>query len=98
MSEVQDGEASLLGPADLVNGSLLGVGSGDWVSIAGFRVSGFGSRVSSFGLRVYQHALLDNRDFAPPHGKVSGFQFSGDTTPCRMTGVTLHSHVCYKEI
>jgi len=20
---------------------------------------------------------------------------SGDTTPCRMTGVTLHSHVCY---
>ena len=23
---------------------------------------------------------------------------SGDTTPCRMTGVTLHSHVHYKEI
>jgi len=25
-------------------------------------------------------------------------QESGDTTPCRMTGVTLHSHVHYKEI
>ena len=24
--------------------------------------------------------------------------FSGYTTPCRMTGVTLHSHVCYTEI
>ena len=23
---------------------------------------------------------------------------SGDTTPCRMTGVTVHSHVRYKEI
>ena len=23
---------------------------------------------------------------------------SGDTTPCRTTGVTLHSHVRYKEI
>ena len=23
---------------------------------------------------------------------------SGDTTPCRMTGVTLHSHVRYKEM
>ena len=23
---------------------------------------------------------------------------SGDTTPCRMTGVALHSHVHYKEI
>ena len=23
---------------------------------------------------------------------------SGDTTPCRMTGVTLHSHVHYKKI
>ena len=23
---------------------------------------------------------------------------SGDTTPCKMTGVTLHSHVHYKEI
>ena len=27
-----------------------------------------------------------------------GAQHSGDTTPCRMTGVNLHSHVRYKEI
>ena len=27
-----------------------------------------------------------------------GFSASGDTTPCRITGVTLHSHVHYKEI
>ena len=26
-----------------------------------------------------------------------GTSSSGDTTPCRMTGVTLHSHVLYKE-
>ena len=30
-------------------------------------------------------------------GKMQVFS-SGDTTPCRMTGVTLHSHVRYKEI
>jgi len=28
----------------------------------------------------------------------AGSSPSGDTTPCRMTGVTLHSHVRYKEI
>jgi len=28
----------------------------------------------------------------------SSDQSFGDTTPCRMTGVTLHSHVRYKEI
>ena len=27
-----------------------------------------------------------------------GADVSGDTTPCRMPGVTLHSHVRYKEI
>jgi len=27
-----------------------------------------------------------------------GTKCSGDTTPCGMTGVTLHSHVRYKEI
>jgi len=27
-----------------------------------------------------------------------GVYLSGNTTPCRMTGVTLHSHVHYKEI
>jgi len=32
----------------------------------------------------------------PSH--VSLAKGSGDTTPCRMTGVTLHSHVRYKEI
>ena len=26
------------------------------------------------------------------------FPHSGDATPCRMTGVILHSHVRYKEI
>jgi len=30
--------------------------------------------------------------------QVSHALHSGDTTPCRMTGVTLHSHVRYKEI
>ena len=27
-----------------------------------------------------------------------GMRVSGDTAPCRMTGVTLHSHVHYKEV
>jgi len=34
---------------------------------------------------------LNRVDFA-------AWRYSGDTTPCKMTGVTLHSHVHYKEI
>jgi len=45
---------------------------------------------------LYVPCLLDTgttlrRELAP-------HVHSGDTTPCRMTGVTLHSHVHYKEI
>ena len=32
------------------------------------------------------------------HAAISGVGVSGDTTPCRMTGVTLHGHVRYKGI
>ena len=37
-------------------------------------------------------SLFGLTKFLPPGS------FSGDTTPCRMTGVTLHSHVHYNEI
>ena len=37
--------------------------------------------------------LLGATAFGP--GTAAG---AGDTTPCRMTGVTLHSHVRYKEV
>ena len=36
--------------------------------------------------------------FAIPDSKVGSVSYSGDTTPCRMTGVTSHHHVLYKEI
>ena len=32
------------------------------------------------------------------HGRRLRVRVSGDTTPCRMTGATLHSHVRYTEI
>ena len=46
-----------------------------------------------------KHSLLRSNVPLPPprHQADPQGRISGDTTPCRMTGVTLHSHVHYKE-
>ena len=43
--------------------------------------------------KVQEGVEFDTRKLKPTPDTLSG-----DTTPCRMTGVTLHSHVHYKEI
>jgi len=66
-----------------------GLAFGLWVSGFGLRVSAFGFRISGFEVRV-----LGVWSWAPDvsgcERRAPGFgrRVSGDTTPCRMTGVT----------
>ena len=92
-------------PAEGVGSRVQGSGLQVKVSGLGFRVWGVGFRVYGVcgqGLRVqvshpYLQGFGAGRSASSlPKGLVENK--SGDTTPCRMTGVTLHSHVRYNEI
>ena len=78
-------------------------GSGFRVECSVFRVQGSGFRVqgsglTGSGLRVSGQARTQHQTrYECPPAEHRSFGLSGDTTPCRMTGVSLQSHVHYKQ-
>ena len=61
------------------------------------QVWGYNPNVESYGVAISsERGAPVLQVIVPPFmGEVHCF---GDTTPCRMTGMTLHSHVRYEEI
>ena len=50
------------------------------------------------GAQILHHTLHTSLIPVSTPASEPQLQTSGDTTPCRMTGLTLHSHVHYKEV